>query len=255
MVEAGRVAEHRELSASSIVLAVESATARAGVALLAGERVLAERRSDAGTHHSETLLPLIDGLLGDARLALDAVEGFAISIGPGAFTSLRIGLSTVKGLCFGSTLPVVAVPTLLGLASTAWRRGVVAASGVVVPVLDARRGEVYVAAYRRDPHDVMAGQERLPASVLDPEQLASVLPEGGCLVGDGAEVVRAELDRLAPGRFEHVADGRVEPDAVVIGLLALPDFRAGRGVDAATLVPRYVRRAEAEVLRTRKRFE
>jgi tRNA threonylcarbamoyladenosine biosynthesis protein TsaB len=255
MVEAGRVAEHRKLSASAIVLAVESATPRASVALMAGERVLAERRSDAGRHHSETLLPSIVGLLGDAGVSLGEVEGFAISIGPGAFTSLRIGLSTVKGLCFGSTVPVVAVPTLRGLASTAWRNGVVAASGVVVPVLDARRGEVYVAAYRRDPDDVTAGIELLPASVLDPERLARALPEGGCLVGDGTGIVCGELERLAPGRFEHVADGTVEPDAVTIGLLALREFRAGRGVDAATLVPRYVRRAEAEVVRTRERFE
>ncbi len=249
------MADDRELSASPIVLAIESATATASVALLAGERVLAEQRSDVGRHHSETLLPMIDALLTGAGVGLGDVEGFAISIGPGAFTSLRIGLSTVKGLCFGTSVPVVAVPTLRGLASTAWRMGAVAGAAVVVPVLDARRGEVYVAAYRREGTDLAADIESLSARVLDPGEIAALLPEGGWLVGDGTAIVRDALDRISPGRFNPVTGPAIEPDAVTIGLLALPELRAGRGVDAARLVPRYLRRAEAEVERTHERFE
>lgn len=239
-----------------MVLAVESATACASVALLRGDELLGQSAADDGRHHSETLLPLVDATLREAGLGLDDVAACAVSIGPGAFTSLRIGLATVKGLCFRSMRRVVAVPTLEALAYAGWRAGVVGEDGVALAVLDARRGEVYAGGYHFDASAPAAAPTELRgAGVFDAEGFATAFPGGGCLIGDGAAVIAAELDRLAPSAFELTSGAAIRPDAVSLGLLGLARLAAGEAVDAAALVPRYVRRAEAEVLRTSERFE
>jgi tRNA threonylcarbamoyladenosine biosynthesis protein TsaB len=249
------VAEHRALSADPLVLAVESATSRASVAVLRGEAVLAERVGEPGRHHSETLLPAVDAVLARAGVSLDDVAACAISIGPGSFTSLRVGLATVKGLCFGTDRLAVAVPTLEALALAGLRAGVAAGGEVLVPMLDAQRGEVYAAAYRAGGGDDVRLDARLAPGVLTAADLAAALGEGGVLVGEGAGVVAADLLRIAPGRFDVRSGAGVVPDAVAVGLLGVAALRAGQGVDPASIVPRYVRRAEAEVARTAERFE
>jgi tRNA threonylcarbamoyladenosine biosynthesis protein TsaB len=247
------MAGHRALSDAPLVLAVESATERASVALLEGETLLLEREGAAGAHHSETLLPTIDAVLRAAEVDTARLAGLAISIGPGSFTCLRVGLATVKGLCFGTGLRAVAVPTLGALAEAARSAGVAGPGDVVVPVLDARRGEVYGAGYRLGEEPSSPAREILPPGVFTAGGLAEALPGGGRLVGDGIAVVGAELARR--GRFDAEAGAGVLPSAASVGRLAAPVLVAGRGVDPADLVPRYVRRAEAEVQRTARRFE
>lgn len=237
------------------MLAVESATARASAAVLRGEGVLAHRVGEPGRHHSETLLPIVDAVLALAGVSLDDVVACAISIGPGSFTSLRVGLATVKGLCFGTDRLAVAVPTLEALALAGRRAGVATGGEVLVPMLDAQRGEVYAAAYRAGAADALSLDALLEPGVLTAADLAAALGEGGRLVGEGARVVGEDLLRIAPGRFDVRSGATVAPDAVAVGLLGVAALRAGRGADPASIVPRYVRRAEAEVARTSERFE
>jgi len=241
-----------------LLLAVESATSRASVALSRGDEVIAHRAADGTQHHSETLLPMIDAVLAEAGVAQGAVEAFAVSIGPGAFTSLRVGLATVKGLCFGTGRPVVPVPTLEALAEAARAAGCTGGATTLVPVLDARRGEVYAAAYTvgEGAGGAKAGLVvRMEARVLAPGALAEALPEGGCLIGEGSGVVAAALDAGAAVRFDARSAAGVVPDAVSVGRIGRARLAAGEAEDAAALVPRYVRRAEAEVKRTAERFE
>jgi tRNA threonylcarbamoyladenosine biosynthesis protein TsaB len=94
-----------------LLLAVESATSVPGVAVLRGEELLVELAQPGDQHHAETLLPLVDRALAQSGLELDEIEAFGVSIGPGSFTSLRIGLATVKGLVFGTSRPAVPVST------------------------------------------------------------------------------------------------------------------------------------------------
>jgi tRNA threonylcarbamoyladenosine biosynthesis protein TsaB len=234
----------------TLCLALETATATASVALLRGSVELGLRRGSDGQHHCETLLPMIDDLLVAEGLGLDDLDLFAVSIGPGAFTSLRIGLATLKGLAFGGDRPAVAVSTLEALALSAYRALPEPPVGYLVPALDARRGEVYAAAYR-----VGLGEPVIPASLYSAAELAEALPQGGCLVGEGAAVVGPALaaEPGAPWRSESRAPE--VPDAVAVGLLGLAHFAAGQGRPAGELVPRYVRRAEAEVTRTAERLE
>lgn len=239
-----------------LCLALETATATASVALLRGSAELGLLRGSEGQHHCETLLPMIDELLGAEGVRLDDLDLFAVSIGPGAFTSLRIGLATLKGLAFGGDQPAVAVSTLEALALSACRALPEPPVGYLVPVLDARRGEVYAAAYEAPAGSAAGlGEPVMPASVYAAAELAQALPQGGCLVGEGAAVVAPELLAQPGGPWRSESRAPEVPDAVAVGLLGLAHFASGQARPAGELVPRYVRRAEAEVTRTAERLE
>ena len=128
---------------------------------------------------------------------------------------------------------------------------------MLVPLLDARRGEVYAAAYSEADlaADLGTLAPRLAESVYGADELARALPEGGCLVGEGVAVVAPTLVRPEAGEWRAWAAAPHAPDAVAVGLLGLAAARAGAAGSAADLVPRYVRRAEAEVTRTAERLE
>ena len=217
------------------------------VALLDGERLVAEITSDDARVHSERLLPAIDRLLELAGVSLAEVGAFAVSIGPGSFTGLRIGLATLKAFAFGDARPVVPVSTLAALcAAAAGTRGPVAA------LLDARRGEVYAAAVA-SAGELEAGL--LPDSVFRPEELAARLAREALLVvGEDAEPAAAQLLLLRPD-LRRLPAGEGAARAARIGWLGRRALAAGRALPAAELVPRYVRRAEAEARRTGEALE
>jgi len=224
-----------------LILAVTSATRLAGVALLRDGELLAELEAPIGRPHSELLMPLVDEILRSAGRGLADVDAFAVAVGPGSFTGLRVGIATVKGLAFGSDRRVAAVPTLRALAEAAPSSG-----GPVAAVLDAQRGEVYGTLYGDD----FPGREE----VWTPAELAAAIPPAALLVvGEGADAAvelaaLPETIRRLPGPAGRVTAGRVG----IVGCRTLAD---GEGIDAALLGARYVRRAEAEVRRTGERFE
>jgi len=230
-----------------LLLAVESATPATSVALLRGEVVLAEVRCAAERPTAESLLPAIDALLREAGEALADVEAFAVSIGPGSFTSLRIGLATVKGLALGTGRPAVAVPTLAALACRA-----PPGPGPVVAMLDARRGEVYAASYEDGAADPAAPRFE---GVFGAAELATQLQAPCRLVGEGVNICGEALHQaLGPGVVQ-VPPPRGEPRATDVGAIGAALLAQGAGVDPADLVPRYLRRAQAEVQRTGQAFE
>ena len=125
------------------ILAIESSGNVASVAIAGKEKILAEYTVNIGKTHSQTLLPMIDRVLGDAEMSVNDMSAIAISRGPGSFTGLRIGSATAKGLAASAEIPIVDVPTLEALAV-----GVGNAGGrLICPVIDARRNEVYTALY------------------------------------------------------------------------------------------------------------
>ena len=146
------------------VLAVETSSLAGGVALLEGERLVAEYVLDVSITHSERLMAAVDRVLADARWPARQLGGLAVAIGPGSFTGLRIAVSTVKGLALALDLPVAAVPTLDAMAAALpW------AALPVCPVLDARKGEVYTSRYRWDGGAMRREWDYL---ALSPEALA-----------------------------------------------------------------------------------
>jgi len=207
--------------------------ARDGVVLAEGSRV--ESRS-----HTASLPALVDAVLGDAGVTIADVEAVAVSIGPGSFTGLRIGLALAKGIAFAGGLPLVGVPTLEALAHVAD-----AAPGeTICAALDARKREVYAALFAATPD----GPRRVSTDVaLAPETLAARLTPPCVLVGDAGEVYGDVLGvraTLRPFATHHPRGG-------VIARLGAERIAAGEGGNPGPLEPTYVRAPDAELPRPR----
>jgi tRNA threonylcarbamoyladenosine biosynthesis protein TsaB len=216
------------------LLAIETSTLAGGVALLDGDRLVGEYLLDVRVTHSERLMAALDRVLHDAGVTLDEIDALAVAVGPGSFTGLRIGLGTAKGLAFGRDLPVAAVPTLDAMAA-----GVPFAALPVCPVIDARKGEVYVSRYRWDGAAMRREWDYL---AMSPAELTERLDEPVILVGDAASSIVSPLARLAP-----VA--RRLPSAACVGQVGLERLARGERTDAAALVPLYLRPSQAELRR------
>ncbi len=211
------------------VLGIDSATPIASVAVLDGERVLAEQVSDTAGHRAD-LLVLIDAVCAAAGIAPRELDGVAIGAGPGSFTGLRIGMATAKGIAFAAAKPLWAVSSLAALAHAELARD---PSGIVVAVLDARRGEVYAGAYRDENGIALVGEER----VLPPSQLAAFAPAGARFTGDAASAY-PELAAF-PGTWG------TRPTGSSVARLAIAGARVDVLVSGA---PTYIRPSEAEVM-------
>jgi tRNA threonylcarbamoyladenosine biosynthesis protein TsaB len=216
------------------VLAVETSTLSGGAALLDGERVVGEYTLDVRVTHSERLMAAIDQLLSDAGWTARDLEGIAVSVGPGSFTGLRVGLSTVKGLALALAIPVAAVPTLDAMAAM-----LPYAALPVCPVLDARKREVYASLYRWDGLGMRRQWDYLAVA---PDELARRLDEPVIVVGDGAEAIDSPLARRVEPR-------RHGPAPAVVGALGRARLELGDTAAVADLVPIYLRPSEAELKR------
>lgn len=225
------------------LLAVETATGNLSVAVLDQDTVLAQVDEEATGAHTRLLIPAIDRVLAACGLALADLDGLAVSIGPGSFTGLRVGLATMVGFRAVTGLPLAAVPTLEGLA---WNlRG---APEVLCPLVTARAGEVYWARYRWTNDETL---HALSDEQVGPvEQVVARMDDASTVfLGDGCEAHRASLRaqvEAAGGRWVDAPAGAASTSAVSIGLAAWR--RLARGETAPVgIAPRYVQRAEAEV--------
>jgi len=216
------------------VLAVETSTLAGGAALLDGEHVVGEYSLDVSATHSERLMAAIDRLLTDAGWTVRDLEGLAVSVGPGSFTGLRIGLSTVKGLALALAIPIAAVPTLDAMAAL-----LPFAALPVCPVLDARKREVYASLYRWEGAVVRREWEYL---AIAPDDLSERLSEPVIVLGDGADQIHSPYAR-------RIRPPRRGPSPACVGALGHARLASGDTVAAADLVPIYLRPSEAELKR------
>jgi tRNA threonylcarbamoyladenosine biosynthesis protein TsaB len=216
------------------VLAVETSTLAGGAALLDGGLVVGEYTLDVSLTHSERLMGAIDRLLTDAGWKVRDLEGLAVSVGPGSFTGLRIGLSTVKGLAFALAIPIAAVPTLDAMATL-----LPFAALPVCPVLDARKREVYASLYRWDGAGMRREWEYL---ALAPADLSRRFDEPVIVLGDAADQIDSPYAR-------RIRPPRRGPSPAAVGFLGHQRLAMGDTVTPADLVPIYLRPSEAELKR------
>lgn len=224
-------------------LGIETATSIASVGVVADDRILAACALPMRGSHARTLVPLIDAALATAGIALGELDLLAVSIGPGSFTGLRIGLSVTKGLALATGLPAIGVPTLDAYAHTAGPR-----PGILCPVLDARKGEVYAAAFRwpgADPECIVA------ATAMAPERLAALVPTPCTLVGDGVDAYADLWQRAFGTSVELIPLSALPPSGAAVARLGLARLLTVGADDLALLEPRYCRRSEAELTRER----
>ncbi|MEG1501424.1 MAG: tRNA (adenosine(37)-N6)-threonylcarbamoyltransferase complex dimerization subunit type 1 TsaB [Clostridiales bacterium] len=226
------------------ILAIDTATGCCGGAIADEKGILAQFSLNLGTMgktHSQSLLPMVDALLKNAQIPLASLDALALTIGPGSFTGLRIGAATIKAWSQVFSLPIIAVSTLRAFAFAADKEG------LVCPILDARRNQVYCGLYRQD-------QEIWPDMPLEAGQLAYALRNLGqkiTFTGDALPVYQ-ELFADILGDYFFVAgeDKRYIP-AAACALLAVKDYALAKFTSCQDLLPIYLRASEAE----RKKME
>ena len=177
------------------VLGIDTSTPCGSVGLVNDEEVISEYLLNVPVTHSERLLSAIHLVLKEAGCAMEALDGWAISLGPGSFTGLRIGVSTVKGLAFATGKPVVGVPTLDGLAAQ-----ISPTPYLICPILDARKKEVYTAFYRYNRENLLVRLSDYRAVL--PEVLIKEVKEKTIFVGNGVttygEILRTTASFCSP---------------------------------------------------------
>jgi len=228
--------------ATMFVLGIDTATQVASVGIIGNGETLAEESRQATSNHTETLLPLIASVLEQASISLTEIGGIGVSIGPGSFTGLRIALGTVKGFAYATGQKVVGVPTLEALAHTVsdWE-------GLVCPVLDARKREVYAALFRRDANGTL--QRLLPDHVLSPTALLEIITEPCLFLGDGAENYSALICEHGGSVMQILPFATHHPRGAIVAAMAWERLRRGEHDELHTLVPCYVRPPEAVLKR------
>lgn len=226
------------------VLGIETATRVCGVAVVEENLLLAERSVSREHIHSERVVPFVEEVLKASRTTLQQIDGVAVSIGPGSFTGLRIGLSAAKGLCFASGKPLAAVPTLDALAHRLV--GHLEDGEFVCAVLDAKQGQVYAASYehrdagvvRKGDMQVLLWNEFLEGIVAGPPLI---------LTGEGAERAFDRLRERGPvkgvsARVKLAPAELREASPRAVAALGMEILKNGTASNVAEVEPLYLKK-------------
>ncbi len=227
------------------ILGLDSSGLVAGVAVVEDGILLGEYTTDYKKTHSQTLLPMLDALKNMIELDLNTLDAIAVASGPGSFTGLRIGSATAKGLGFALKKPLVEVPTLEGLAWNLW-----GTDRIVCPLMDARRNQVYTAAYEFMP----AGEEFALKTVIpqNPSDIGDLLEKLNGLgrpvifLGDGVPVYLELIKARIRVEYSIAPAGNNRQRAGSVAALGAVYYAQGRTVDAADHCPEYLRKSQAE---------
>lgn len=218
------------------VLGIETATSVCGVALVRNGVPAAAREEVQRNIHAERLLPLIAAVLDEAGCTPAGLSGIAVSIGPGSFTGLRIGLSAAKGLAWAHGLPVVGVSTLHALAL---RAASVVSGGWILPVLEARREEVYCQLHELRDGTAVPAEDVRDERTGDLPGLLRMRPL--TVTGEGADDLAAVWPEGERAGVTFLPDPHRRCDARMVAREGAAALAAGRSDDLSTLEPRYVK--------------
>lgn len=214
-----------------LILNIDTATSVCSVALAKDGEVIAMKENNEGLNHSVLLGTYIDEVLKENHLTVRQLDAVAISMGPGSYTGLRIGVSMVKGLCFGAGKPMIAVPTLQALALSI--SSVKQEDALYCPMIDARRMEVYTAFFDKDNHTIVDTK----AEIIDENSFAEILSRQTVyFFGNGSDKVR-EILSSPNARFIE----KVETSASHLAKIAEQYFNQGQFVDVAYFEPFYLK--------------
>lgn len=223
-----------------LILAFESSAKAASVALLRDGALLGEYFQNSGQTHSRTLTKMAEDLLQNCDLTPKDVQAVAVAAGPGSFTGVRIGVAAAKGFCWGRQIPCIGVSTLEAMAV-----GSAHLKGLICPVMDARRSQVYNALFESDGANLCRAAEDRAISLEELGAELKKVEKEKFLVGDGASLCYNTLRDEIPDLTllpEHQRFQR----AGAVALAALPRLLAGETPSAASLQPNYLRLSQAE---------
>lgn len=223
------------------ILGIDSSGLVASAALLCGDILVGEYTIHNKKTHSQTLLPMIEAMLKMADFSVKELDAIAVAAGPGSFTGLRIGASTAKGLGQALSIPLIAVPTLEGLAYN-----LAGVDALVCAMMDARRNQAYYAIYEVN--------ETLPVTVTEPaaapiEEVIRQVNETArktIFVGDGVPVFRERLEEELTVSYAWAADSVRYQKAASIASLGKSYMQRGKSMPAKDFAPIYLRLSQAE---------
>ena len=229
------------------ILAIDSSGMTATAAVLDDDKLLAEYTIDYKKTHSQTLVPMLDEIKRMTDLDLGSLDAIAVAKGPGSFTGLRIGSATAKGLGLALDKPIVPVSTLEGLAMNAWGY-----DGLVCPIMDARRDQVYIGIYRFEKGSLETVMEDTAESVDDLIVKLNELNEKVLFLGDGVPVFKDTIDKDLKVFHEYAPAHMSRQRAGALAVLAARYFSQGRIESAADHRPEYLRPSQAERVRAER---
>lgn len=217
----------------SLILNIETATRHCSVGIARDGEIIAIRESDEKNIHAAKVTVFSEEVCKEAGIKMNELDAVAVSMGPGSYTGLRIGVSAAKGFCYALDVPLIAVPTLQSMARNVSKRMNERATDLFCPMIDARRMEVYTALYNIN-NEVIKPTEAL---IVDESSFAKELKGNSIFYfGDGAEKCRDILD---PKGMVYLED--IYPDATGLASIAHKKFLEGQFEDLAYFEPYYLK--------------
>ena len=224
-----------------IILGIDTTAVSAGAAVVKDGMLISETYVNTGLTHSQTLMTLIDMVLKLVDLTVDDVDAFAVSAGPGSFTGVRIGVSTIKGLCFAKNKPCFSVSTLEALANSVDLEGY-----IICPVMDARCMQVYTALFEKQGEDIVRLMDDSPKTLAELQEIISDFDKKIMFVGDGADLSYRFMSEkeLNVTKFSEIFKFQ---HASGVAITAYRNYNRGTEyISADKLLPSYLRLSQAE---------
>lgn len=221
------------------ILALESSAKAGSVAILDNQKILGEFYLNVGLTHSQTLAPMIKTLLENTKLSLEDIDAFAVSVGPGSFTGIRIGVSTIKGMAFALNKPCIGVSTLEGMAFNIPKY-----NGIICTCMDARCNQVYNALFEIQDNLPKRLTKDRAISIEDLINELKLLQKKVILVGDGAEICYNKMKDIIDTEIapEHLRYQRASTVALAAGSIK----EKSNLISCNALNPVYLRLSQAE---------
>lgn len=223
------------------ILGLDSSGIVASVAVVQDDVLVAEYTVNYKKTHSQTLLPMLDEIVRMTELDLNTIDAIAIAAGPGSFTGLRIGSATAKGLGLALKKPLIAVPTVEGLAYNLYDT-----EGLICPIMDARRKQVYTGLYQFEDHKLKVTEDQM---AIPMEQMIEKLNHYQKLVtflGDGVPVFREMIQENLEVPYTFAPAHVNKQRAAAVAALGMEYYRQGRIQTAEEHIPDYLRLSQAE---------
>ncbi len=221
------------------ILAIDTSTDTGSIAITDDEDILAESILNAGRTHSETLIPSFQEMLEKTQLDIKDLDLLVLTLGPGSFTGVRIGASTIKGFALALEKPVAGVSTLEALASN-----FPFSSLPIMPLFDARRGEIYSAMFKWEGDAIKRLSEDRAVS---PEDAIKKIKTKTIFAGDGLTKYGSMIEEKLGDNAVFAPRAAWYVRASNVAALGLKSYKADGGLDIATFTPSYRRKSEAEI--------
>ncbi|MDO4679367.1 MAG: tRNA (adenosine(37)-N6)-threonylcarbamoyltransferase complex dimerization subunit type 1 TsaB [Blautia sp.] len=223
------------------ILGLDSSGIVASVAIVEDDTLLAEYTVNYKKTHSQTLLPMLDELVKMTELDMETIDAIAVAAGPGSFTGLRIGSATAKGLGLALKKPLIAVPTVDALAFNLYDAG-----GLICPIMDARRNQVYTGIYKFENHELVTVREQWADAVTELVRILNEMGQPVTFLGDGVPVFRELLEQELKVPYSFAPAHVNKQRAAAVAALGMKYYKEGEIQTAAFHSPQYLRVSQAE---------